>query len=95
VCAERNQTSTEKRLVTWNWESRNYQDVQQNLQQRIKHHAKIKVSMHVKARCFQILSVRSSDHEGTIGANGYKFWVVYCVQQDELKTTHSESRMTN
>jgi kinesin family protein 15 len=54
---------------------------QQNLQQRIKHHAKIKVPIHVKARCFQILSVQSS--EGTIGANGYKFWVVYCVQQDE------------
>ena len=54
---------------------------QQNLQQRIKHHAKIKVPIHVKARCFQILSVRSS--EGTIGANAYKFWVVYCVQQDE------------
>jgi kinesin family protein 15 len=52
---------------------------QQNLQQRIKHHAKIKVLIHVKPRCFQILSVRSS--EGTVVA--YKFWVVYCVQQDE------------
>ena len=30
---------------------------QQNLQQRIKHHAKIKVPIHDKARCFQNLSV--------------------------------------
>ena len=56
--------------------------VQQNLQQHIKHHAKIKVPIHDKARCFQILSVVLS-FEGTIGANAYEFWVVHCVQQDE------------